>query len=342
MKFEMDSFNDTEFNISCEDLKTVGIQLFDVYVEEIIRYMTIGLVSLLFLITMCTNLIVIFLIVKFKHLRQTTYLLALQLIFVDLAYTCTVSFVSIISAIAKQWILGPGLCQFMGNMSAFLRMLRSFLMLVFVSDRFCTVFSPFQYQKIRMKVIIALVLGSVLLSLAYIVTPFVYDCVVFSRYAWQCLNVDMGCFNEHTCFKFRVVSAVANNTMGGAIPMIMYIALFLKARKIRQNTIVPVAVMSGDILERKKRERKANYTFLALFLFTFTFLFSTLLYFSGIQPILRIFNIDSSFSTQMVLFFVRVFYDLLPLLDSIAIMRNSEFLCALKKIRNTIRNRLCF
>ncbi len=83
----MDSFNNfTEFNISCEDLKTVGIQLTDIHVEEVIRYMTIGLVILLFPLSVCMNLIVIFLMVKFKHLRQTTYLLALQLIFVDLTY----------------------------------------------------------------------------------------------------------------------------------------------------------------------------------------------------------------------------------------------------------------
>ena len=339
----MDSFNNnTEYNISCDDLKTVGIKFTDVHVEEIIRYMTIGLVTLMFPISVCMNLIVIFLMVKFKHLRQTTYLLALQLIFVDLAYTCMISPVSIISAIAKQWILGNELCQFTGNMSGFLRTLRSFLMFVFVCDRFCTVFSPFRYPKFRKKVIITLILVSLLLSMAFAVSPIAYDCVIFNRFAWQCLNAEIGCFNEQNCIKFRIASAVINNTMGGAIPLIMYIALFAKARKIRKSTVIPVAVMPGDILETKKRERKANYTFLTLFSFTFAFIFLTLFHFLVIRRILRLLDPDSPVLAQVFVFIFRVFFDVLPILDSIAIMRNSDFRCALKKTKEVIRNRIFF
>ena len=181
-------------------------------------------------------------------------------------------------------------------------------MFVFVCDRFCTVFSPFCYPKIREKVITILILVFLLLSATLIVSPIVHDCVIFSRFLWHCYNNDVGCFNEQTCFTFRLASAVVNNSMGGAIPMIMYIALFAKARKIQKSTVIPVAVMSGDILERKKRERKANYTFLTLFLFTSVITFLTIFYFLVVRRILRYLNADSPVSAHVFVFLFRVFF----------------------------------
>ncbi len=335
----MNSSNDIRFNISCEDLKTVGFPIKDVYLEDVIRYMTIGSVSLLLPISVCMNLIVIILIAKFKHLRQTTYFLALQLIIIDLVYTCTNSLVSIISAIARQWILGLGLCQFTGNFFDVLIFLRSSLMFVFVCDRFCCVFIPFDYPRIRKKVIIFLIVG-LLLNGALIVVPYVYDCIIFSRFAWYCFNTTRGCFNEKVCSPFLIALSVFRYSMGSVLPLIMYIILFIKARQIRQRTAIPVAVMSGYILERKTRERKANYTFLTLFLLTFCVTSLTLFHFLVIRPISIISEANSEILNQLFIFVLRVYYNLLPILDSIAIMRNSDFHCVLRKMKETIRNRL--
>ncbi len=337
----MNRFNKSfVFNISCEDQRTVGIQRPDIYLEDVIRYMTIGSVSFLFPISVCLNMIVILLIANFKHLRQTTYLLALQLILVDLVYTCMNSSVSIISAAFKKWILGTGLCQFTGNMFIFLQFLRSFLMFIFVCDRFCLVFSPFGYSKIRKKTLFALVFASLLLCGVLVITPFMYDCVIFSRFAWHCINTVRGCLKEQSCFMFQATMSVISNIVGNAIPLVMYIVLHIKARKMWESIVVPVAIMSGDILEKKNREKKANYTFLAFFLVTFVFSFMSLFNFLVIGRILRALEVDVRVLLQVFGFIARFYYNLLPILDSIAIMKNKEFHYALKKIKYKLKNRL--
>ncbi len=51
--------------------------------------------------------------------------------------------------------------------------------------------------------------------------------------------------------------------MGSVVPMVMYIALFMKAKKVR-NRIIPLDTQEDA--EQSKRDQKANITFFTLFL----------------------------------------------------------------------------
>lgn len=211
-------------------------------------------------------------------------------------------------------------------------------MLVFVCDRFCTVFAPYGYPKVRPKVLVTLMLLSLLFSAVLGIVPYFYKCIVFSRLFWFCFNNGNGCNNQQACVTFRVVTAVLSIIIDSVIPLVMYVILFIKARKVRLNMVVPAAIFSGQVLERKTRERKANYTFLTLFSSTFSFTSLSFLHFIVDHFIWHSFGEHSEVIMRVVVYILGVYYDLLPIVDSIAIMRNFEFRCALKKLKHTLRD----
>ena len=119
--------------------------------------------------------------------------------------------------------------------------------------------------------------------------------------------------------------------IGSVIPLILYITLFIKARRARNRV---AQIESRELLEARLRERRVNITFLFLFLSVFGV--TIVPYFSIfiLTPILRaIYEGQLTDGYRVLAYIIRAGYDLLPIVDSIAVMRNPEVRRALKMLR---------
>ncbi len=203
-------------------------------------------------------------------------------------------------------------------------------MFVIVCDRFCTVFMPFKYQRIRQKVIIPLNISAVLVTAIITVIPIALDCMDFNRIAWYC-TPQKGCKNPDSCQLLLIAVGPLSIVIGSYVPMVMYIIMFIKARRPR-NQISTGILETEEVLIRKRNERKANTTFLLLFLALFGVTAVPFLFYITSGPFI---GEETSDAYILPRYIFRLVFSLLPIIDPIAIMRNQEVRKALKSLRNT-------
>ena len=302
--------------------------------ETAMRFTYIGYIGLLFPFAIILNSFAIFLTLRFKHLRQTTFILALQVIIVNLAYTLLVIPISISSAQAGDWILGATFCRISAAAISFLYQMRNCLMFTLVCDRFCTIFFPLRYPKLRPMVVIPLYIGTILIAVVCVAIILGLDCITFHQLAWICLIED-GCTNTESCHTYRLITVAVATVIGSYIPMAMYIIIFIKARKIRNQTAPSGQAETEEMAERRKQERRANTTYFLLFLSLFGVTFVPILLFLTVPTN----QIETQFPEAAVIGFALTSwtYYLLPIVDPISLMRNEDVRKALKKLRGELR-----
>ncbi len=254
----------TELNQSCEELRLFGNQELSDNADLVLRYFVLGYNIVLFPISLSLTGLIIFLIIKFKYLQETTLFLALRVAILDLLYLLIVMPASIISTIDGQWSIGLHTCNISGGVFSFLYQIRNGLMFVFVCDRFCTVFMPFRYNRHRSKVIWGVCWTVLALATIGAVPPTILGCYGFNRGVWTCIIVlHKICSNLDFCQVYTIITVALGLIVGSFIPTVMYIVLFIKAKRVR-NQIIPSGTQEDA--GQRKRDRKANITFLTLFL----------------------------------------------------------------------------
>ena len=321
-------------NDTCQVSRYIGGTSLDPETETVMRYLTIGFILLLFPFAVFLNSLLIVLIGKFKVLRQTTYYLALQVVIIDLCITLIVTPLTVINAIAGQWILGPVLCSMTSFLVIFTRQSRNSLMFVFVKDRFCSVFFPFRYFKHRTKVVIPLCLVAYLVAIIMAIMPLSLDCIEFSRVTWYCSSGG-GCTNPATCEITRTVLITLPQIWGSYIPLIMYTILFIKAKKFKRQ--VAPSDVSKETEQNSKHERKANLTFFFLFLSLFGVTFLPFMFYVIGRSTLRALGIRPASEYVIFTIILRTAYNILPIIDAIAIMRNPDVRSALSLLKKKLK-----
>ena len=319
---------------SCEVSRYIGSTTLDYETEKVLRCLTISFILLLWPFAVFLNILLIVLIGKFKVLWQTTFFLALQVVIIDLGITVIVTPISVINAIAGQWILGPTLCAINSFFVTLTRQSRNSLMFVFVTDRFCSVFFPFRYFKYRKKVVIPLCIVAYLVTIILIIVEGTLDCNNFSRVTWHC-SIGGGCANPEGCEIARATTIILTNIWGSYIPLIMYTILFIKAKMIKNK--LPPAYASEEIVQNNKRERKTNLTFFFLFLSLFGVTFFPFVFYVVGRYILQALGIRPSPEYLVVVIILRTLYNILPIIDAIAIMRNPDVRRALALLKKKLR-----
>ena len=322
-------------NRSCNEIRLFGEQVLSDDIETVQRYIVLIYHCLIFLFSIPFTLFTIFLIIKFKHLRDTTFMLPLQVVILDLVNVLIFIPITASTTLSGQWVLGSSLCVTTGVVFSFDYRFRNLLMFVFVFDRFCTVFSPFRYNRYRKKIAFTLWLIALVLSALSAILPTIVGCYGFSRVLWRCLHVQIEhCQNHLICYSYITVLAVIGQITGSYIPLIMYISLFIKAKKIR-NQIIPAANVQTDG-EQRKRDRKVNLTFFTIFLALFGFTFPPILAFVITDIILPILGVSPIEALVLISFILQELYSLLPIVDSIVILRNPATRKAIQMLKNRI------
>ena len=331
--------NDT--SVDCQQLLEQGFPLsLSATTANTIRYIQIIYYSLCYPTGFLLNLFVMFIIARFKKLRNITFYLALQIITINVANILIFFPSSMANATADRFVF-PGLCPAMGFLTSFLFSARNLLMFVLVVDRFCLIFLPFWYSRHRVKVVVPLSIAGWLIPLIITLTAAIAipDCFNFQRFTWVCLWGG-GCKYVAVCTSYSAFLTTMIN-VGTFTALLLYLILLCRARKLRNKVTVSRSNESEEDREiekrNKKREQRANTTFLILFiaLFGVTFpaylivtLGSVALNALSIQPQPASFTIIATLMTSL--------YILIFVMDPIVIMRNQD----VREVVQTIVNKL--
>ena len=319
-------------SMSCGERRYIGKSSLSTDTEDILRYLLIGYLILLFPFSVILNGFLILLMAVVKTLHQTVYFLTLQVMLIDITITIIATPITVVSAFAGRWIMGPEFCSISIFTIHILRHARYWIMLVFVSDRFASVFFPFSYRKYQTKMVILLSLLAWTVSFIFAILPITLDCEVFSRIAFYCTGGN-GCTNRYLCQSSRIVTATVTNVMGSYVPLILYAILFIKAKKLQKTLAVSKATADASSKNRKDNFR-VNVTFLFLFFALFGVTIIPFLLFIIKRSVLSVLGIRFPPGFVISTIFFRSLYNILPIIDAIAIMRNTDFRLAMKTFKN--------
>ena len=342
----MDAANSTNF--TCEELMELGNpHLIAEPIANPLRYTQITFYMICYPIGFLLNVFVIFIIARFKKLHNITFYLALQIIIANLANIIVYFPYSTANAFADENI-SVALCPAMGFITSFLLAARNLLMFVLVADRFCLIFLPFWYSRNRVRVVIPLSIGGWMLSLIVSLIPLIglRECYALLRVNWVC-TLGRGC-DMPRCSAYSIFISVLNN-IGTFIAFLLYLALYCKAKKIQNRMTTSMPNESAETREAakeaRKRDRRANATFMILFnaLVGVTlpaFIFSSLIRVLSIFVNARNTQNPTSMPNRvfiLVSILLTNLYLLIFITDPIVIMRNQD----VREVMATITAKLC-
>ena len=207
------------------------------------------------------NGLVVFLIARYRELKNVSFAIAIQIAAVNLLLTGIYS-LSVVSNSAGRWILGTDICIATGFLVVMLVHVRDNLILVFALDRFSLVFVPFHYPKYSRRVVIALCASSWLLGLlnSVIVLPPLLDCYKYNAVYLLC-NYSQFCNSR--CHIYHFVLIITHLAPVIVIPTVCFTALYIKGRKIRRQVTSMTGEGNGRMSDKDLRALK-TFIFLLL------------------------------------------------------------------------------
>ena len=331
--------------LSCLEIQhEVGIPLhLSATVADILRYSQIVYFLITLPLGVFMNTLVIILVAKFKKLKTATFYLALQVILVDLLNAAILLTSSTANAITKRNLFSH-YCSILGVVVFFLRSVRTFIMTVLVIDRFCSVFMPFWYPRNRVKKTVTLSLLAWITALVLSVIPSskLLDCYSFQQYTWTC-TMSIGCTHQRACTVYNTSAVVfmqAINITG----LMLYLTLYIKAKKL-QNRIVDSSLQDSEAqLERGRQERRANTTFFLLFVALIGVSFPALFFNQAMnlqQISTTILKISMDIIFQFLTVIAQTLHSVLVIIDPVVILRDKDakevLLKCIRKLQKSTR-----
>ena len=263
------------------------------------------------------------LVAKYKKLQTLSFLVSLQVAVLDWLLSISI-FTGLSTNIANKWLFGKYGCAITGFISFTSAVTRTFLMCVFVIDRYLAIVWPYFYPKHKFKVTVSLSIASwvfaVLVGIGML--PGLLDCYIFRPTAKVCGNSSL-C--SYSCLIYiRIYSAIT--IPATILPVILYGCLY----KIQKELASNAAAVNANY----RKEWKATITFSLLFVTLIAVVLPTIvtsLIIAAIFP-----DGDYSPGAYTVLVVAASSILLLTITDPIVIMRDKDVKDVLSKIKNAV------
>jgi hypothetical protein len=336
--------NVTDIQLTCEEITGQFGEslLIPLNVETALRYIQAVYYIIIFVVGVSINVFVVALSLCFKKLQNVTFLLGLQVCVGDMLNAVITLPSSTANAIANRFVF-TGSCSVFGLALFSLGLARTYLMFVLVLDRFCNVFMPFWYQRHRTRFVLYLSLGAWVLAfiVGLVPTRGLLDCYSVVRTGWICYP-RQGCNLPGECLIFTWTVILLTNLIS-VVSLVLYSALFCKAKKLRNQVCVALLPDVNTEEERSattwisKRDRKANVTFFLLFLALIGITLPPVI----ISFIGRIISNRTHLPTAYAVVEIlagSLMFPLLTVIDPLVITRNEDFTEVIKTIINKLAN----
>ena len=280
------------------------------------------------------NILLLYLIIRYKKLHTLSFGISLQIVVLDLLQLYGIYLFRLVTVAADEWLFGAGLCVATGFIDLFVRVARSFLMCVFVIDRFLSVFAVYFYPRHDKKIAITLsVIAWILTLLSQLPAfPGLLDCYGFSMDRLQCAyfaRCSQSCSIYARCY---ILVIFVPTTI---VPVVLYTLLYWKVKKIKQAGPASVAPVGGEN-QPVKRDWKAAITFFLLFLTAFILTTPPSVLIVIFASVAANISVPSA-ATYATLAILSSVSSLLVIADPIVIMRHSD----VKEVLREIKTKLC-
>lgn len=216
--------------VSLQQCEEPNVSLFPAAIDYLKGIITIAIIAG----SLCINILVVYLVIRFKQLRQRAFYLALQLVVLNLVFTVSVLPSVAVSSIARKWILGDVMCQIIGSINEIFFPVHYFIVLVLTLDRFFTVFTPFFYSRYGNKVAAVMSLVLWFLGLCRIVSITAPSCVVYGSVQKVCSSA-RSC--NPACKINNVVLACLLVLFCIVLPIILYVMMYLRGRQLDRKVL---------------------------------------------------------------------------------------------------------
>ena len=293
----------------------VSFKVFQVIVLLAITLASIGL-----------NSIVLIVAVARKNLHTRDFILPLQIMCTNLLFSVAVFPLTILTAGVGSWILGDGVCDFVGIVNSVYISSRLLFSLVASLDRIFSVFLLFCYN--RNGVCVSLIMSAIawLVILIYSILPVkdIFDYYEYMPLLNSCIPDQVDSFLYERFF----VSVIT--FLGVGLPFVLNVVLFCKARKMALQVLPSTGTSEEDyqeLISNRKRELRAIITVLLLF--------GGLCLNMPVNIAIVIFFASGNHGPVLALI-IRCFaiplYFLLLVFDPLIILRNKEFRSEARKL----------
>ena len=201
-------------------------------IHPAVDYVQASIVLITMVLAVSMNGFVVYLIVRHKVLHKMAFFLALQLIVPNLIFSATVFPFMFVTAVLREWRLGPFMCQLLGSIHDTVITSRYLLIFVLTIDRVISVFYPFFHLRHGAKVAVCNSIVAWILTMIRSVTSLegVLSCTKYIPTFKMCSGAPFcsEICRVHTLF-FSAILAV----FGVVTPFVLYTVLFSKAKIIR-------------------------------------------------------------------------------------------------------------
>ena len=316
---------------SCDNSK----EKIDQLISEVNEYLLIAqamAVGIIATVGMILNVFLIAIIVLCKKFHIRTFMLALQILIVDNIYLIFVQLPIIITASSREWVFDE-YC-ILGAAYSFVLTWRWLLILLLTLDRFLTVFYPFHYRRNANRLMIILFVLSFLFTLlcslfpffnigtgCYLFVPQALTCIPHASYCEFDASISILCYLYPTIIYLIVF-------VGISVPVIMYIAMYIKARQLDRN--IPVlGTFEGEqpLPKPPSNLRQAQRRNTVLILFVCLVVLTAMLY---VSIILSLFSF--TLPHQIVVYFCDNVHFAFPIADAVIISRNEDLKDTIKRM----------
>ena len=268
-----------------------------------------------------------------KKLHRRSFIIGLQIVFLDIGFIVLVQIPLIVTASARDWVFGSALCQMLGALSLFVATWRWPVMFILTLDRFLSVFKPFHYTKHANKIMFLLSIIALIASVGVSLVPLSdFGCYHFQETALTCL-ISWECKNI-LCFLYYIFISGLVFTIGGIAPLIMYLAMYIKARKIAKRYVRAVGPIEEEPTNPPQKitseDKRASVTILILFI-SLIGLTTPFYLVVAVYEFCAILGINLP-RILILFYFLNNIYYALPIADAIVIMKNKDVKGVLKKI----------
>lgn len=260
------------------------------------------------------NILIIFLILKFKKLQTTSSAIAIQLAIANLMLTVTYHIPSVLNHIVGRWILDLEFCILAGAILLMLTSLRTLLIFSFSLDRFALVFAPFFYPKYSRLITLSMctMAWTISVVIGLVNIPPIFDCYIFSEPIMFC-TFSSRCGGSCRIIQMLFFTVLLLPSQG--ISVGFFLALYLKGRKIRR---IETKMLGLTRRRMTDQDWRALRTFLMLFVAVFMVTFPPNIFIGIINMYGRVVR---TLAVQLASDIVA----LLVVTDPIIIMRNADF-----------------